>query len=111
VAEHILQALTSDAPRNRTTTIGGPDKLSRVEVLAIIEEAVGRTARRRHVPVPALRTMKFLLGGFHPGMRYLLDLAIAESAVPDDPTWSPRTLDWTGPTTVRDVVRRWAQKA
>ena len=111
VAEHILNAIQSDAPRNRTTVIGGPDKFSRVEVLAIIEEAVGRTARRRHVPVPAMRTMKFLLGGLHPGMRYLLDFAIAESSVPDDPTWAPGTLDWTGPTTVREVVRRWAQKA
>lgn len=111
VTQHIVDALESNALRSRTTVIGGPDYLTRLEVLGIIEEALGRTARRRHVPVPAMRTIKFLVGGFHPGLRYLLDLAIAESAILDEPAWAPRSLDWTGPTTVREVVQRWADNA
>ena len=44
------------------------------------------------------------------GLRYLLDFAIVESTVPDDPTWAPRNVDWTGSTTVRAVVQRWAAR-
>jgi hypothetical protein len=52
--------------------------------------------------------MKLIVGSFHPGMRYLVDFAIAESTKPDDPSWAPRRLDWTGRIGVREVVQQWA---
>jgi uncharacterized protein YbjT (DUF2867 family) len=111
VARHIIEAISSNTGEHVTTVIGGPDNFSRCEVLSVIEETVGRAARRRHVPLPAMRGMNFVVGAVHPGMRYLLDMAIAESTLPDHPCWTPAHLDWTGPATVRDVVNRWAANA
>jgi uncharacterized protein YbjT (DUF2867 family) len=108
VAAYIVRALHTAQLRNCTASIGGPDDLCRLEVLATIEQTLGRTARRTHVPVTVLRAMRLLAGPFHPGIRYLLDMALAESTMPDDPSWVPRALDWTGPTTVLQVVQRWA---
>jgi uncharacterized protein YbjT (DUF2867 family) len=108
VAEYIVRALHTAQLRNRTASIGGPDNLSRLEVLAAIEHTLGRTARRTHLPVAVLRGMRLVTGPFHPGLRYLLDMALAESTIPDDPSWAPRALDWTGPTTVLQVVQSWA---
>jgi uncharacterized protein YbjT (DUF2867 family) len=66
VTDHVVDALNNSALRNRTTLIGGPDNFSRLEVLAIIEQALGRTARRQHLPVGVLRGMKLIVGSFHP---------------------------------------------
>jgi uncharacterized protein YbjT (DUF2867 family) len=110
VADYIVNALHASELRNCTRSIGGPDTFSRLEVLSIIEHELGRTARRRHVPVPVMRVLRTLTGGFHPGLRYLLDMAVAESTVPEDPGWAPARYDWVGRATVRDVIRRWASK-
>lgn len=109
VADHVVRALDDTALRNRTEVIAGPDNLSRVEVLAIVERILGRTARRRHVPLAVVRAMKGFMGPLHPGMRYLLDMTIAESTMPDEASWAPRDVDWTGPTTIVQVVERWAE--
>lgn len=108
VAEFILESLKPEARREGVFVIGGADNMSRLEVLALIERQIGLTARRRHMPVPALRAVKLIGGLVNPGLRYLLDMAIAEATLPDDPGWAPRALDWTGPTRVQDVIGRWA---
>lgn len=110
VATFVVRALQEPSLRNRTATIGGADTLSRLEVLTIIEQAIGRTARRRHLPVGVMRVMRFLAGPVHPGMHYLLDMALAESTIPDQAGWAPQSLDWTGPTTLSQVVENWAQR-
>lgn len=105
VAAYVVQAV--DATSSTVDVIGGPDNLSRIEVLELIEREAGQRARRTHVPVGALRVMRPVIGTFHPGMRYLLDMAVTESKSVDGTP--PRTLDWTGPTTVTDIVARWAR--
>jgi uncharacterized protein YbjT (DUF2867 family) len=108
VADCIGDVLHGPDLGNRTLSIGGPDNLSRLEVLALIEQVLGRTAVRRHVPVAAMRLLRAFARPFHPGMRYLLDMAIAESTLPEDPTWAAAGYDWVGARTVDEVVRRWA---
>ena len=106
VADYVVRAAV-DLPRNRIDTIGGPDNLTRLEVLAIIEQSLGKEARRTHVPVGMMRVMRTVVGAVHPGMKYLLDMALAEA---DAASGAPAAaLDWTGPTAVADVVQRWVR--
>jgi NADH dehydrogenase len=107
VADYIVNAL-DDAPRNRTAVIGGPDNMSRLEALALVEQMLGRTARRRHVSVGMMRAIRALVGPFHPGMMFLLDLSIAESGMLAPTSNSGIALDWIGPTTMMQVLQRWA---
>jgi uncharacterized protein YbjT (DUF2867 family) len=105
VAEYVVRAV--DSPHNSVDVIGGPDHMSRRQVLAIIEKVLGRRARRTHVPVSVMRVMRTVVGSVHPGMRYLLDVALAETKA--RPEASPADLDWTGPTSVAEVIERWAR--
>ena len=105
VADHVVRMLDVE-PCERIDVIGGKDNLSRCEVLATIERVLGKRARRTHVPLPVLRVMRATVGPLHPGMRFLLDMALAEAAA--NGTTSPAPLDWTGPASVEDVIRRWA---
>ena len=57
VADFAVRALDA-GPRNGIDVIGGPDNLSRREVLELIEQVLGRDARRRHVPVTAMRALR-----------------------------------------------------
>jgi uncharacterized protein YbjT (DUF2867 family) len=111
VARFIVDSLPSGARRVGVFTIGGRDHLSRMEALALLERETGLIARRRHVPIALLKGMKQIGGVFNPGLRYLLDMAIAEATLPDQATWAPRTLDWTGPTGLQEVIRQWAREA
>lgn len=104
VADYAVRA--ADAPRSGVDVIGGPDDLSRRQVLELIERVLGRTARRRHVPVNVMRVMRAVVGPIHPGMRYLLDMALAETRSRDGA--ASEALDWTGPKSVAEVVGDWA---
>lgn len=106
VAEYVIRTVDA-GPRNRTDVIGGPDNLSRRDVLEMIEQAVGRRARRTHVPTGVMRLMHAAVGSFHPGMKYLLDMALAEGRTRDGTP--AESLGWTGPTTVAEVIQRWAR--
>ncbi len=93
----------------RVRTIGGPDVLSRLEALAVLEEVLGRKARRKHVPVLGMRLMRAVVGSFHPGMRYLVDLALSEAADDGSLPSTPDSFDWIGDTRLRSVVEEWAR--
>lgn len=110
VVTFILQTIGPDWTRNGISVIGGPDNMSRLEMLETIETMLGVKARRRQVPIGLIKGIKSLAGPFHPGIRYLLDMVIMESTQPNDAMWAPRALDWTGTTTVADVLERWARE-
>jgi uncharacterized protein YbjT (DUF2867 family) len=108
-ADYVLYALDQPATGS-TPVVAGPEAMSRVEALEVAEAVLGRTAKRAHLPLPVMRAVKAVTPRLHPGTHGLLDLAIAESTVPDHPTWAPHPamIDWTGRRTVRDVVEEWA---
>ncbi len=110
VVAFIMQSIAPEWTRNQTSVIGGPDTMSRLEVLEAIERMLGVKARRRQVPLALLKGVKSLAGPIHPGIRYLLDMVIAESTQPHDAMWAPQNLDWTGPTTVTNVLDRWVRE-
>jgi uncharacterized protein YbjT (DUF2867 family) len=111
VADYVVRALLDGDAVSGPAVIGGPDTLNRLEVLAILERVLGREAKRSHVPLAVLRGARVLVGSWHPGVRYLLDFAITDAEGGASPEWSSPRLDWTAPTQVEDVIRRWAETA
>jgi uncharacterized protein YbjT (DUF2867 family) len=108
VADRVVEAFESPDDRNVVRTIGGPDILSRLDVVELLEQHTGKQAKRRHVPLAMMRLMRTVTRPVHPGLNDVISLAIAEETMPNHPGFAPRDLDWTGPTTVEDVVRHWA---
>ncbi len=107
VATAVLEALDDDGRRlDSVREVRGPDELSRVEVLGLIEAALGRTAKRQHLPLPVARLVHAGAQVFHPGVAHLLSLSLAEGAPRPAPT---DAAVWVGPTRVAEVVERWAR--
>lgn len=109
VARAVVDAVRDPADGGRVRTIGGPDVLSRLEALAVPEEVLGRTAKRKHLPVLGMRVMRATVGAFHPGMRHLVDLALAEATDDGGLPSTPDSFDWIGGTRLRSVVEEWAR--
>lgn len=110
-AEYVLTAL-DQPPTDHEPVVAGPDIMSRVEALELCESVLGRNVKRSHLPLGVMRALEALTPRLHPGIHGLLELAIAESTVPDHPTWAPdpSVIDWTGRRTVHEVVDDWASQ-
>jgi uncharacterized protein YbjT (DUF2867 family) len=107
VADYMVERVDDPDAYNTVKKIGGPDILSRVQVLDMIEHLMGKKAQRSHVPVGVLRTMKVLSKAFNPGLGYLIEATLAEDSPSDPDDWVPSDLDWIAPTTVEQAVLRW----
>lgn len=107
VADYMVKTSEDPEFRNTIKVIGGPDVLSRVDVLEMTERLLGKKAKRSHAPAAMLRVMKSLTGPFHPGLSYLLDMALAEENPANREERIPASLDWTAPTCVEEVLNRW----
>jgi len=68
VARFAVMALDDVAARNQVIDIGGPENLSLVHVAEIFERITGRSAKRRHVPLPLMRAMAVLLRPLNPAL-------------------------------------------
>lgn len=107
VASFAVLALEDPAYRGRIVEVGGPELLTLGQVVTLIEEATGRQARRRQVPVPAARALSALVGPLNPG--FGRQIAAAVNLVREEPLLDrARTgaLRVTGSTRLADVVRR-----
>lgn len=85
VAATIVDLLQAPDEGNRTLELRGPDTLSQLECLAVLEAALGREAKRQHLP----RAVAWLVGRaaapFNPGLACLLDFILAANAAPAQP--------------------------
>lgn len=124
VAAEAVAAVLDPAAPSVTLELGGPDDMTRREALVLLEQALGREARRKHIPLPMVKLMRGVLGVVHPGMRYLLDMVLAEEAAreakgspgaqdhpggrdaPPEPGAS--RFDRVGPTPLTAVIAAWA---
>lgn len=61
VAAFILRILADSAVQRERIAVGGPENLTLLEVVAKYEQHTGVSAKRKHVPVVALRTLRRLL--------------------------------------------------
>jgi NADH dehydrogenase len=63
-----ITVMTIDRPdaRNTVLEIGGPENPTLLELVEIFERAAGRRAKRKHIPVFALRVLPLLVRPFNP---------------------------------------------
>jgi NADH dehydrogenase len=60
VAHFAVIALQDPRASDRTIEIGGPENLSLLQVAETFERVSGRTAKKRHIPLPMMRVMAVL---------------------------------------------------
>ena len=93
VAQYALAALEGPGMSARTLELGGPDNVTRRQVVELYERYAGRSARVTYVPVALMRIMSPLLRPFKPVVSRLLDASIwgettdqtfASSSLPPD---------------------------
>jgi NADH dehydrogenase len=65
-----VAAMTIDRPDaiNSDVDIGGPEDLTMLQVVDIVERVAGRPVKRRHLPVMMMRVLPLLLRPFNPGV-------------------------------------------
>ena len=104
VARVVVEALEDPAADNAVMDIGGPDALSPLEVVQILEEETGRQFEVTHVPEEALRAQKDAAPDSRAETFAGLMLGTAGGSVADPP---PRV---GGLASVRDYAREAAQR-
>lgn len=76
VARFAVLALTDPRLKNRTINIGGPDNLSRNEVVKLYEKHMGRPAKVSHVPVGVMKVMGPILRPVQPVLSRLMSFSV-----------------------------------
>ena len=109
VADATVAALRDPTAEGKVLELRGTDRMSRREALAEIERAVGRVARRQHLPVGVVRLARAATRALHPGVHALLDLALHEIVRGGDPVDEVERADVVGPTPLAQVVAAWAR--
>lgn len=109
VAAEVVRVLRDTGAEGTVRELRGLDRMSRRDALALLERAVGKTARRQHLPVPVVRLVRAASGALHPGVHALVDLALDEIARGGDPPDEAERADAVGTTRVADVVAAWAR--
>ncbi len=71
-----MLALTEPQTSGRTLEIGGPDNLTKRQVVQMYERVLGRSASVRFVPVAAMRIMAPLVRPFRPVLSRLMEAAV-----------------------------------
>lgn len=109
VADVVAETI-ADGPADgfRSIGIGGPEKLTRLESIDVLERVLGVKARRSHVPVPMMHVMRAAARPISPSMSYLVDTVLTEATHPEMWDYAPGDGDLVGATTVEQAVRRWA---
>ncbi len=110
VARWVVEAALDPGAPSEVLEVGGPETLTRLEALVLLEVALARHAETRHLPLPVVRALRWTVGALSPGMGYLLDLVLAEETGRIGPPPTPETLDRVGTTRLADVVEAWARE-
>lgn len=76
VAKFALLALENPQARNRIIEAGGPENLSFEEVVETFKRISGKTAKVSHVPLPAMKIMRGIVGAFNPALGRMITAAI-----------------------------------
>lgn len=68
VANFAIVALEDPRAHNTVLEVGGPANLTLLEVVTLFEKLRGRSATRKHVPLPVLRAMSRIVRPFNPAL-------------------------------------------
>ena len=106
VARFAVLALTEPQASGRTLDIGGPDNVTKRQVVQMYERALGRSASVRCVPVAAMRIIAPIVRPFRPVLSRLMEAAVFSDTT--DQTFDVAGLppEFHGPMThVEDFIR------
>ena len=106
VAAIAIMALRDSGGGNRTIEIGGPDNLTRNDVVALYGRVAGRPAKVRHVSTGALRVLSAIMRPFHEGLSGVMAASISFETI--DQSFDPAETLRRYPirlTTLEDFVR------
>lgn len=76
LAHYAQAALTKPAAGGRTLDLGGPDNVTKRDIVAMYERHAGRRARVRYVPIALMRAMSPLLRPVNPVVSRLMDASV-----------------------------------
>jgi nucleoside-diphosphate-sugar epimerase len=76
VARFAQIGLENPAAKNQVIEIGGPENFTTEQIIAMIEQATGKTAKRSYTPVPMMKVMKVLTRPFNPVMSRMITAGI-----------------------------------
>jgi len=111
VAEVVAGVITAGPDGGcRTVNMGGPETLTRLQMIELAEKVLGIAARKSQIPVPVMKVMKTATRFVNPGLSYLIDFSLAESTRPDAFAWTPAKADVVGPTRLETVIEHWAEE-
>lgn len=106
VAAVVVDAVVGESGENLTVQVGSFVSMSRLEALAILEQASGRTASRSHLPPAVARLIGRIGGIINPGLGYLMEVAAGKEADPG--TVRPPDRMITPTRSFDDVAAAWA---
>lgn len=110
VAQIVCGLLLDDSPsRTRIIEMVGPEPMTRLEALRLLERSLGREARVRRLPVAGLRLMRAASRVFNPPLGYLVEASLAESTSPGYADSDAADERIVGTTRAEDVVAAWAR--
>lgn len=99
VAAIAVQALDRPDAINAIVDIFGPENLTQLEVAALFERITGTSARKRHLPVPALRVMSSLVRLINPVFARQVAAGALMATVPQAVDPKPSRAKWSAPMT------------
>jgi uncharacterized protein YbjT (DUF2867 family) len=106
VARFAVMALGDPNARNRIVEIGGPQNITQLQFVRLIEDASGRKSRVQHIPLPMMRIMRVVTQPINPAFsRQILAGIIMDT---EDMTFDPAETLKQFPlrlTSLADVVR------
>jgi uncharacterized protein YbjT (DUF2867 family) len=106
VARFAVLELTEPQTSGKTLEIGGPDNITKRQVVQTYERALGRSASVRYVPVAAMRIMAPLVRPFRPVLSRLMEVAIFSDTTDQTFDIGDIPTKYSGPMTrVEDFIR------
>ncbi len=112
MARYLVWGLEDERLANRTVIVGGPDNYTQNQVVDLYEAVCGFKTKRSYLPVPLLRTLKFVVGPFHAVARRILTVAtlIATSDTSFDGNELHAEFGWR-PRSYEESARHWFETA
>ena len=111
VAEVVAGVVTAGRDGGcRSVNVGGPETLTRLQMIELAERVLGITARKSQIPVLMMRVMRTATRFVNPGLSYLIDFSLAENTRPEAFAWTPAEADIVGSTALQTVIEHWAEE-
>jgi NADH dehydrogenase len=106
VAAVAVMALDRADTVNAAVEIGGPENLTTLQVVEIVERVTGRRAKRRHLPVAVMKVLPALVRPFNPVFARAVQAGALTATIPQpfDPAPMLARFPFT-PTRLEDWVR------